>query len=113
MTRGSRVEAELWVAAIPVLPETAEWARAGLVPGGTRDNLAHAAPHVEWDGTIPQVERLILCDAQTSGGLLIALPEERAGDLLAELRGSGGTDAAWIGRVTGSGEGRLRVRPGR
>jgi selenide,water dikinase len=95
------------------LPETAEWARAGLVPGGTRDNLAHAAPHVEWDGTIPQVERLILCDAQTSGGLLIALPEERAGDLLAELRGSGGTDAAWIGRVTGSGEGRLRVRPGR
>jgi selenide,water dikinase len=113
MTRGSRVEAELWVAAIPVLPETAEWARAGLVPGGTQDNLAHATPHVTWDEAIPQVERLILCDAQTSGGLLISLPEERATDLLAELRGSGVTHAAWIGRVTGSGEGRLRVQPER
>ncbi|MFH1145186.1 MAG: selenide, water dikinase SelD [Candidatus Eisenbacteria bacterium] len=110
MTRGSGVTAEVWAAAVPVLAEVEEWARAGLVPGGTRDNLAHAGPYLEWSAAIPQVTRLILCDAQTSGGLLIALPEERAGDLVADLRGLGVDAAAQIGRITGSGPGSIAVR---
>jgi len=109
MTTGSGVEAEVWAGRVPILPEAQELAAAGVVPGGTRDNLAHAGARVAWSDDLAPVERLLLCDAQTSGGLLISLPEAHAAALLARLRAAGVEDAAWIGRVTGSGSGAIRV----
>jgi len=111
MTRASEVEAEVAVSAVPILDEAREWAQAGIVPGGTRDNLAHVAPHLEWDPAIPEVERLLLCDAQTSGGLLISLPSQTADALLEALHSAGVEAAARIGRITGPGQGRITVRP--
>lgn len=110
MTIGSAVEAVIWADAVPILPEAQDWAMAGVVPGGTRDNLEHANRMVRWDDEILEVERLLLCDAQTSGGLLISLPEDEAQRLLAELRESGVVDSVWIGRMTAAGEGAIHVR---
>ncbi len=109
MTVGSGVDAELWAAAVPVLDEALEWAQAGVVPGGTEENHAHAAPKVEWAPDLGLPERLVLCDAQTSGGLLISLPESSADALCSALHAAGVAEAACIGRMTAAGSGHLRV----
>lgn len=110
MTTASGVEAEIWADAVPALDEALDWATAGFVPGGTRNNLDHVSPMVHWDEAIPEIVRLLLCDAQTSGGLLISLPEGQAAELLAALRESAAGEAAWIGRITEKGEGTINVR---
>jgi selenide,water dikinase len=109
MTAGSRVDVTVHAAAVPVLSAAAEFAGADVVPGGTLDNLAHVQPHVAFAPGIDRVTRLILADAQTSGGLLISLPEDRAGKLLTTLRERGVGEAALIGRVTGVGDGNITV----
>ena len=82
---GSKLAARLDVKAVPVLPGVRELAAAGLVPGGTRRNLESAARFTGFDGDVEEVDRLILADAQTSGGLLIAVPEARAAALEAAM----------------------------
>ena len=57
---------------MPYLDGAREAVRDGYVSGGTRRNLDWVAPHVQWRGTVSEDERLLLADAQTSGGLLIA-----------------------------------------
>ena len=109
MTTGSGVTAELWVDRVPVLPQTLELAVAGMVPGGSRDNLAHAEGRVEWSEELAEVQRLLMCDAQTSGGLLISIPEPDSGPLLAQLHESGIADAAVIGRIVAEGSGTITV----
>jgi len=113
MTVGSGVEAEVWASTVPVIEEARELALTGTVPGGTKDNLEHVGRQVEWDLSIPTVERLLLCDAQTSGGLLISVPQKRAQDLVSELQGSDLSGVACIGRVTKPGKGKIRVFPER
>lgn len=71
------LDADLDADAVPVLPGVRELARQGVVAGGTRRNQEFVEPHVEW-GTLPEAERLVLADAQTSGGLLIATSEPDA-----------------------------------
>ncbi len=110
MTTASGVDVEIWAGSVPMLEEALEWATAGIVPGGTRDNLDHVTPSVDWSAEISEVERLLLCDAQTSGGLLISLPEERGESLVAALQQAGVEEATIVGRVTGEGEGRIRVQ---
>ena len=80
---------------------------AGHVPGGTRRNLEDLADRVDF-GDRDEVTRLILADAQTSGGLLISVPEERAEELM-ELLQSAAPVAAIIGRVTEGTPGTIRV----
>ncbi len=111
MTRGSRVTAELWAAAVPVLEEARRWATAGIIPGGTRNNWAHTRSHTRWDEQIPETERMILCDAQTSGGLLISLSAAQGDGLLSDLHAAGVRDAAIVGRITEEGDGTITVLP--
>jgi selenide,water dikinase len=66
---GVRLEADL----VPVLPEVHDFAAQGVVPGGTRRNLASVEPFMDWSERFTEEERLVLADAQTSGGLLIAV----------------------------------------
>ena len=71
MARASGVTAELDVAAVPVLARARAAAAEGYVPGGTRRNLDWVAPHLAAEG-IDELDLLLLADAQTSGGLLVA-----------------------------------------
>jgi selenide,water dikinase len=72
LARASGVTAEIDAKAVPYADGARESARAGYVSGGTRRNLAWVDPHVEWGAGVDETERLLLADAQTSGGLLVA-----------------------------------------
>lgn len=96
MTAGSKVRARISAGRVPLLPEVRELAAAGSVPGGTKRNLKATQGVVQWDG-IDEITRIVLADAQTSGGLLIATPRGEA--LLAALRARGLTEVAQIGEV--------------
>jgi len=109
MTTASGVNVELWSNEVPVLSGALEWSTAGLVPGGTKDNLEHVRPLVRWDKDLSMAEKHLLCDAQTSGGLLMSLPQSSAGALISALQNAGATAATEIGRILDTGEGEIRV----
>ena len=111
MAAGSGLDAELEAGAVPVLEPARELAAADVVPGGTHDNLEHVSPFVDWSPGLSRVDRLLLADAQTSGGLLIAVPPERTAALLAALQARGVAEARRVGRFTGTGDGRIHVLP--
>jgi selenide, water dikinase len=100
------VGAEVSLSAVPVLPGVEELVEADLFPGGTRRNLQALEGRVDWGG-LAEPQRLLLCDAQTSGGLLVAVEPERA-ERLEALLAAAPYSAAMIGVVT---DGPLRVRP--
>ncbi|HPR89695.1 MAG TPA: selenide, water dikinase SelD, partial [bacterium] len=106
MTRGSNVEAEIRWQEVPLLAGAWEMAAAGAVPGGTRANLDHAAPHATFAAEVPEIARLLLADAQTSGGLLLAVPAATAPDLLKLVQKECRGPVAIIGAITGPGQGR-------
>ena len=103
----SGVAAEIVAENVPVLPEVAELIAAGHIPGGTRRNLEDLADRVHF-GDQDETVRLILADAQTSGGLLISVPEERAEELM-ELLQADCPVAAIIGHVTDGEPGTIKV----
>jgi len=72
LARASGVTAEIDSTAVPYVDGARASAAAGYVSGGTRRNLEWVDPHVEWGADIDETERLLLADAQTSGGLLVA-----------------------------------------
>ena len=71
MLAASGVSASVFAGAVPVLSDVLELARADVVPSGTKRNHAYLQPFVDW-GELTEAEQLVLADAQTSGGLLIA-----------------------------------------
>ena len=109
MAAGSSVDAVLSASTVPILSSARRLAGADVIPGGTRDNLAYVRPHVTFAPSLDETEQLLLADAQTSGGLLISLPEGRAGRLLKELQNRGIQNAVQIGHINASGGGRIRV----
>ena len=110
MLRASGVAATIDAGSVPLLPGTAELASEGCISGGTRRNLQDVTPEVIWDDTLSELQRLLLCDAQTSGGLLIAVPSERADQLITELRAELTPIAAIVGTVEQGSPGTIRVR---
>lgn len=98
----SGVSARLRAGAARLLPGALELAASGCVPGGTGRNRQAVEPRVRWEGDIPESLRLLLYDPQTSGGLLAAVPPERAEAALAAL-GIAGYEAARIGAFEDAG----------
>ncbi|MBK9967876.1 MAG: selenide, water dikinase SelD, partial [Holophagales bacterium] len=74
MAAAAGLDAVIDAAAVPIIEPARELAAAGVVPGGTLENLAHVSPHVDFAPGLSRVDQLLLADAQTSGGLLIAVP---------------------------------------
>jgi selenide,water dikinase len=109
MLRASGAAGEVDAARVPFLPGAAELAGAGFVSGGTRNNEAYLRDHVDLEPGLPPVVATLLHDAQTSGGLLLAVAPEALGDLVADLRGRG-IEPALIGRVLDGRPGRIGVR---
>jgi selenium donor protein len=112
MSVASGLDVELYVDAVPVLDGVRELAASDVVPGGTIDNLQFVSGSVDWPPEVSKVRRLILADAQTSGGLLMAVPRDRADHMVEALVANGVEAARIIGRFTGFGAGRIRVMVG-
>jgi selenide,water dikinase len=108
MTGGSGVAARVYAERVPVIPRARELARQDVVPGGTRRNHAGAADVVRWPVRMAEAEQLVLADAQTSGGLLLAVRPERAEALRSALVARGAPAAAEIGEIV-PGDGWIEV----
>ena len=106
--RGSGVGATVRVDRLPLLPRARELAEAGVIPGGTRRNL-EAAAGVAWGSRITEGDRLLATDAQTSGGLLLAVPPDEVEALVAALQREGTLASGIIGRLTDEPAGTLSV----
>ena len=101
VVEASGVGARLAVGRIPVLDGVRRLLDRGIAPGGTRRNLESTLGAVAWSPSLTEEERLLVCDAQTSGGLLISVPEERTDELLRELKAGGVETRAVVGSVVG------------
>lgn len=109
---GSGVGATISLGAVPVLPEAWRLVREGICPGGTRRNLQSLEGTVEWAPGMGEDVRLVLSDAQTSGGLLMAVGKAKSAEMLRRLGGTKGVlVAARIGEVTAGPAGTMRVIP--
>jgi selenide,water dikinase len=106
MLAASGVAARLDAAAVPLLPGVLALAERDVVPGGTKRNLAFVRPHLE-AGSLTEPELLVLADAQTSGGLLIAATREA--ELVAALERLG-VPYARIGETAAGEPGRIRIQ---
>ena len=98
MLRASNATARIALGSVPVLDGVLELLAQDVAPGGTRRNLAAADPEVLWNDA-GGTARLLLCDAQTSGGLLIAVPPARRERLVRELQSRRVEAAAVIGEI--------------
>jgi len=111
MVRGSRVGAEIQLGNVPVLPGVWDLLKQGVAPGGTHRNLQSVAGSAQWHPDLSEQEQLLLCDAQTSGGLLIAVSGEKQDELLTELKSIGVAGAVVVGRISEGPVGQIQVTP--
>jgi selenide,water dikinase len=105
----SGVTAEVWAEALPVFPGVLELLRNGVISGAVERNRESAARRVERAEGVGEEFEDLLYDPQTSGGLLMCVPEAKAAAVLAKLRAKGAKKAAIIGRITGKSEGKIRL----
>ncbi len=99
MCRASKMSAEIFSDRVPAIDdELFELIARDCIPGGSRDNLKSANSIVDWEKT-PQPQRILLTDAQTSGGLLLAVAPSRLNKVLALLKRNRTTCAAIIGKI--------------
>ena len=99
----------LSVSGVPLLPGVSELVKFS-VPGGTRANLRYMSTMTVWDDEITENEKLLLADAQTSGGLLIAVSPNKLDALLEGFAKRGVATAAVIGAVTSGAAGKIFIR---
>ncbi len=109
MSSASGVDVELFSRSVPLLPEAAEAASMGLVPAGAYANREYLKA-VVFDSVVPENIRDLLYDPQTSGGLLISMPENQVEELLQAMRSAGIVAASLIGRVSNKGRGQIHVK---
>src|SRR5262245_25460200 len=105
----SGLAADVDAAAVPVIDGVRELVAAAMVAGGTQRNHAFVGDTTDW-GSLTEAEQLLLADAQTSGGLLIAVAADRAGDLVDALVRNDALAAAVIGQCVTGDPGRVTVR---
>ena len=109
IVRASHCSATLWLDRIPVIEAAWTYVREGIAPGGTHANVRFLADGVSYEPGVDKAAELVLCDAQTSGGLLVAVAEADAERFVAEARKRGTLAAAVIGRIEAEATGRIRV----
>jgi len=109
MLHQSCVSGALTLSNIPFIPGVRELGQS-CIPGGTRENLRHMKDKIDWEEGITEHEKLMLADAQTSGGLLIAVPADRLVRLLAGLAARGVETMSVIGEVMEGKTGKIFVK---
>ena len=100
LCRNSNVAMQLNYSDLKFLPGTEQLAQQDNIPGGTKRNLSHANQFTHFSKSITELHQLMIADAQTSGGLLITLPQDRAGEFLDSYNDKAPISAVHIGNVT-------------
>ena len=99
MMNSSNTSAQVFLNRIPTIDGAKELAKAGAIPAGTRNNYQYIKNRVKWEKHETKEDTMLLCDAQTSGGLLIAVSQEKVDQLKTALVKAGCLATAEIGRV--------------
>ncbi|TCP54533.1 selenophosphate synthase [Tumebacillus sp. BK434] len=110
MARGANAGVVLYASQVPLLPDTVSLVEQKVYPGGTVRNIDWVKDDVTYEG-VDETTKIILCDAVTSGGLLLAVPADEADSLVAKLRDRGIAAASIVGEVVADHPGKLTVRP--
>ena len=110
MMEASATTAQFRVDAIPLLSEARRLAAKGIAPDGSRVNVRNLRPRSEVGPGVSEDDFLLLADAQTSGGLLVALPESQGEEYARRCRERGAESAAVVGRVVTRGKFSLEIR---
>ena len=111
IARQSGVAIEVSSGALPLFDGVMECVREGVIPGGVERNRESAAGLLERDPDVGEDMESVVCDPQTSGGLLMCVPPASADSVLRALHDRGIAAAAIIGRITGRSDGRVRLKP--
>ena len=99
MCNGSKVSATIEFNEIPLIQGVYELAQKGFIPGGTKRNLDYVSPKVNFSKNMSQEQKYLLADAQTSGGLLISVLQEKADELVEILNINNCLTSSIIGKV--------------
>ena len=110
LVHASKVGAKIFLSKVPVIDCAWELAKQKVVPGGTLANLKFIEDKVDWEGEITEEAKLILSDAQTSGGLLISVPKEKEKKLLDRLISKGVPNPVVIGEIIEDKRCRIQVK---
>ena len=110
LVQASKVGAKIFLSKVPVIDFAWELAKRKIVPGGTLANLSFIEQKVDWEGEITEEAKLILSDAQTSGGLLISVPKEKEKKLLDRLISKGVPNPVVIGEIVEDRRCRIQVK---
>ena len=100
MCSGSNLSAEIYYNNIPFIQSTEELALKNIIPGGSKKNLSYVSDHIEFSESLLSYQQLMLADAQTSGGLLISIPEKEAPEFIEKLKEQGCLSHEIIGLIT-------------
>ena len=109
MIEGSDVGMVIRASSVPFFPEIREFVEMGIVPAGLHRNRQFRTKMIEVDPACPDWLADILFDPQTSGGLLISLPESQAETLMKKMHSRGIIDAAIVGEVISEPKGKILV----
>jgi selenide,water dikinase len=101
MARASKVSISINMKQVPLIGETYRIADEGCIPGAAFRNLDYAEADTTFTAGIDYNLKMLAFDAQTSGGLLISVPEKIAGNVLSSLLAAGLAESSIIGHVTG------------
>ena len=108
MCKNSQVTAEINFSDIKFLPGTIDLANDGIMPGGSKRNLEYSEKFVEFSNALSDLQKLLTCDAQTSGGLLVSLPDDEADEFIKALDSN---SASKIGNIISQDSSILSVKP--
>lgn len=111
MTQSSKVGAKIRVSKVPYLDGVWELLEKDNAPGGTHSNLRYLNDNhrIVWERSVSENQKLLLCDAQTSGGLIIAIPKAESQELIRALSKAGVETVAQIGEIIEDSDGRIWV----
>ncbi len=111
MAEGSGVSFDISYSQVPQLARTVELAENGVVPGGSKANHSWLSGRINYHEELTKAQQLILCDAITSGGLLISMPKDEAQAYVDSFNRIADTTAAIIGDVKEQETIMIRVHP--
>jgi selenide, water dikinase len=109
VTSASNMHARIWADAVPIISAAREYVAKGIAPGGTHANWRYLNDWVVYEDDTPKEVRLLLCDAQTSGGLLAFVRRDQSEDLVRALQNAGVDQAALVGQIEEGPPGKISV----